>query len=39
MLVGEGAKQWAIDNCPLLEVVSDDYHKTGKFYILNIKLK
>ena len=27
MLVGEGAKQWAIEN--KLEEVDDDFHKTG----------
>ena len=27
MLVGEGAKLWAIDNN--LEEVDDDFHKTG----------
>lgn len=34
MLVGEGAKLWAIDN--KLEEVDDNFHKTGKPYFLNI---
>lgn len=30
MLVGDGARQWAIDNN--LEEVDDDYHKTGWYF-------
>ncbi len=30
MLIGEGAKLWAISND--LEEVDDDYHKTGNLY-------
>ena len=35
MLVGEGAKQWAIKNN--LEKVSDDYHKTGEYCSIFLK--